>query len=316
MKYDSRKTLFENKILLNESDPQITFMAPHPSAPTQIVKWTTNGKILSKVSQNISFLEKSTLEGDRNPILSFDNGKKHLYYDDGKQLSHYKEYSLEQCIEERFAGGKGGVKSWDHACLGTRTETLNSLEKSRFKACLSTITNNQKLMNMPFAIEKSGQKVDQYGESENGTYKIWFKLIGEDCSYGGFNYYYDNPNFNSFLNYEHPLKPLKPELVKNQQQKPIVKKVEQKVEKPKLTLDQQKKWCQEHGKVWSDEVNACVGKEITLDSSKMEIQTKDDKDDKDDIKNSSSSSKNVIGVKGNSTSSDKGASMGYIFDLD
>jgi hypothetical protein len=45
----------------------------------------------------------------------------------------------------------------------------------------------------------------------------------------------------------------------------------------------------------------------------MEIQPKDDKYD---IKNSSSSSKNVIGVKGNSTPSDKGVSIGYSFDLD
>jgi hypothetical protein len=303
MKYDSKKTLYENKIILNEVGPTpLTFNGPSTKNLTQTVKYTTIGKILSKVSDNLSELKEVSYNGD----IMIINGKKHLNYDNGKQLTYYNEHSLEQCIKERFAGGKGAVKSWDYACLAKRTETLNALEKQRHTFCLSKILNNQSLLNLPFAIQVTGTKTDQFGDSNNGTYKILFLFTGEDCEYNGFNWYFDSPNY-TFLNYDYPLQPLSVGLIAKpkEQPKPVVKKVEQKVGTPKLTPEQQKKWCADRGKVWSDEVGACVGKEITLDSSKMEIQKKEKEKE----------STGGLGTKGTTPSTGKGLG-GYSFDLD
>jgi hypothetical protein len=303
MKYDSKKTLSENKILLNESDPKITFVGPHPQTPSTMVKWTTNGKILSKVSQKIDFLKTEYV--DKNvrgvPPIDFLNGKKHLHYDDGKQLKNWKYNSLENCIKERFAGGKGKVKSWDYACLQKRTETINELESQRFNRCLNTITSNQSLMNMPFTIEQSGQKTDNLGESANGDYQILFFLEGENCTYGGFNYFLRFDWSDTSLNWDYPLKPLRAEFIKKQEPKPVVKKVEQKVETPKLTLDQQKKWCVEHGNVWSNETNSCVGPEITIKASEQ-------------VNNEYE--QNKIKTKGTTKSTNTKGLGGYSFDLD
>ena len=276
MKYDSKKTLYENRIILNEdgSNP-LTFIGVNPNNPAQKVKWTTIGNILSKVSNNLPSLKE--IKYDQNTIvpnsLMTIVGKKYLRYDPGKTLDNYWP-TLVNCITETYSNGR--PKSWDQACRKKHSDNVQALEKQRHTFCLSRILNNQGLLDMPFAIQVSGTKKDQFGESNDGTYKILFFLTGEDCKFGGFNYYHDS-GYETSLNWDYPLTPLKAEFISKpkEQPKPVVKKVEQKVETPKLTPEQQKKWCADRGKVWSDEVNACIGKEITLDSSKMEIQKKE-----------------------------------------
>ncbi len=174
MKYDSRKTLSENKILLNEAGPTpLTFIGANPNNPTQKVKWTTIGKILSKVSDNLPSLKE--IKYDQNTIvpnsLMTIVGKKYLRYDPGKTLDNYWP-TITNCITETYSNGR--PKSWDEACRKKHSDTVNDLEKQRHTFCLSRILNNQLLLDMPFAIQVSGTKMDEFGESDDGTYKILF----------------------------------------------------------------------------------------------------------------------------------------------
>jgi len=271
-----KKVLFENNkknLLKEDGTTQLTFDGPNPLNLSSTVKWITIGKILSKVSNNLPSLKEVVYEDNIMVI----KGKKYLQYDEGEMVTRYKP-TVTNCITEKYSNGR--AKSWDKACYEKYNKNLESLQKQRHTFCLSRILNNQGLLNMPFAIQVSGTKMDQYGESKDGIYKVFFFLSGEDCTFNGFNYYYDS-GYETFLNYDYPLTPLKGQSVPKpkEQQKQVVKNIEQKPETTKLTPEQQKKWCADRGKVWSDEVNACVGKEITLDSSKMEIKPKEKEKD-------------------------------------
>jgi hypothetical protein len=272
MKYDSKKTLSENKIILNEAGPTpLTFNGPSTQNLSQIVKYTTVGKILSKVSNNLSELKKIVIQ---DGVVS--DGGKYLWYDEeGSLVKKYKP-SIMNCVSETYSNGR--VKSWDMACRTKHFQNLDKLMKERHTFCLSRILNNQSLLNLPFAIQVGGTKMDEFGDSDDGTYKILFFLTGEDCKYNGFNYYLDS-GYETTLNWDYKLKPLKVELISKpkEQPKPIVKKVEQKSETPKLTLDQQKKWCADHGKVWNEDTNTCQFAEVTVKSSETAIRPKEDK---------------------------------------
>jgi len=267
MNYDSKKTFFENRGLLMEVTEPLTFIAPNPKSPTTNIKIKTTGKSLGTVSSNSEKLKESKPFHDETTLVYFPS-RKYIYYKDGDRVSNYRNSSLDECVLERYPNGK--IKKQDRQCLIRRSNRINELEKERHFFCLSKITNNQTLMNMPFAIQVSGTKMDQYGESDDGTYKIMFFLNGENCAYGGFNYYLDS-GYETSLNTDYPLKPMKLESLSNQQQKPTVKKVVQKVKKvvqkvdtPKLTPEEQKKWCKEHGKQWDEEMGVCLGDEITV----------------------------------------------------
>ena len=272
MKYDSKKTLSENKIILNEAGPTpLTFNGPSTQNLSQIVKYTTVGKILSKVSNNLSELKKIVIQDG-----AVSDGGKYLWYDEeGSLVKNYKP-SIMNCVSETYSNGR--VKSWDMACRTKHFQNLDNLMKERHTFCLSRILNNQSLLNLPFAIQVGGTKMDEFGDSDDGTYKILFFLTGEDCKYNGFNYYLDS-GYETTLNWDYKLKPLKVELISKpkEQPKPIVKKVEQKSETPKLTLDQQKKWCADHGKVWNEDTNTCQFAEVTVKSSETAIRPKEDK---------------------------------------
>ena len=270
MKYDSKMTLSENKILLSEDGPTpLTFDGPNPLNLSSIVKWTTIGKILSKVSNNLSILKEFSYDGD----IMIIKGKKYLQYDEGAIVTRYKP-SVTNCISETYSTGR--AKSWDMACYKNYHANLDNLEKQRHTFCLSKILNNQGLLNMPFAIQVNGTKMDQYGESKDGIYKIYFFLNGEDCTFGGFNYYYDSGNDYNYLNTDHALTPLKGQSASKPKEQPKpIKKIVQKNSTENLTQEQQKKWCADRGKVWSDEVNACIGKEITVKASEVQIKPKE-----------------------------------------
>lgn len=271
MKYDSKKTLSENKIILNEAGPTpLTFNGPNPSNLSQTVKYVTVGKILSKVSDNLSTLKEFEYKDN---VMTLKH-KKHFYYPNSDALIRNHESKLTNCISETYSNGR--VKSWDPECRNKYFKTLDALNQKRHTYCLSKIINNQALLNMPFAIQVSGTKMDQYGESSDGVYKIMFFLNGDDCTFGGLNYYHDS-GYENFLNTDYELKPLNIELIQKpkEQPKPVVKKIVQKSETPKLTLDQQKKWCADHGKVWDEDTNTCQFAEVTVKPNENKIKSKD-----------------------------------------
>ena len=87
MNYDSKKTLFENRVLLREgTDKPLTFIAPNPKSPTTNIKILTIGKSLGTVASNLEKLKESkplhnettlilvlsTMDAQiRNPVLEF-----------------------------------------------------------------------------------------------------------------------------------------------------------------------------------------------------------------------------------------------------
>lgn len=266
MNYDSKKTLFENRVLLREgTDKPLTFIAPNPKSPTTNIKILTIGKSLGTVASNLEKLKESKPLHNETTLIYFPS-KKYINYNEGDRVSNYRESTADECVLERYPNGT--IKKQDQQCAIRRSNRINQLEKERHTFCLSKITNNQTLMNMPFAIQVNNQKYseDDFGMQtslENGTYNILFFLNGENCAYEGFNYYLDS-GYETSLNTDYPLKPMKVESLSNQQQKPTIKKVVQKVDTPKLTPEEQKKWCKEHGKQWNEEMGVCLGNEVTV----------------------------------------------------
>lgn len=268
MKYDSKKTLFENKMFLWENtDKPLTFIAPNPKSPSTNIKIVTVGKSLSTVSSNLEKLKESKPLHDETTLVYFPS-KKYIQYIEGSRIINYRESTAEECVLERYPNGT--IKKQNQECAIKRSNRINQLEKERHAFCLSKITNNQTLMNMPFAIQVSSQKYseDEFGVQtslENGTYNVLFFLNGDNCDYAGFNYFLDS-GYETSLNTDYPLKPMKAESISNtqNQKKPIIKKVTQNSKTPKLTPEEQKKWCKEHNKQWDEEMGVCLGAEVTV----------------------------------------------------
>jgi hypothetical protein len=331
MKYDSRKTLSENKMLITEAtDPKLTFYGPSTNSKDTKVLWTTAGTNNSgTVAANIGKIGTITNTVDyKNDFMVYSvNYNASAEYYKYCVLERYPDFTgtveerKKSCTsvggywikdENRCSKNMGRVKTWDENCKQGYITYEDNLQKNRFNACLKTIKSSPILMGMPFSIEQKYNKEYADDDAEhwfeaiktpsNGVYTIMFWFNDNDsCTFKGFNYVFADTGIT-------PLKG-QPTSKPKEQQKPVVKKVEKKVEKLKALT---KNECIGGGKQWNEEDQVCY------DQPEVEIVgTKKDKPTQNNNKSdNTTNSKSPIGAIGTKTSNTYGTQGGYSFDLD
>ena len=287
MIYDSKKTLSENKIILNESKPKKTkFYGPKSHNPNKKVQYIIYGTIMSNVSANLEKfgykLSSSSweyTEGYKLSKFKTENSIADCCLERYPWLGHkdYKSYRKKKCEEfggsfhwdeDRCSKNMGECKKWDDECEKNYHTNLEILEKERASHCKGKIQDNPLIMNLPFQIDLQGYPIKYYyvegfiepfkTENYNGTYQIYMELEGNDCTFGDFTYYpvVDGKIWRGHVSlppYEIP--PKKPE--------PVIKKVDRVVDSGK-TLEEKKQWCKLKGNVWDEVLGVCTNAKVSL----------------------------------------------------